>query len=168
MVGQSYSEKSAARGKSLVGFDVGGVSYAADILLVREILNPARVVPLPNTPASIVGVVEHRGEVIPIMDLRLRFGVNTREMADPVRWVVVKSGGRHIALAVDFVTEVFGVSEEQGWNSSMPKLGETTRGISAVYRNASRLVFVIDVDLVVEPIRELDLESIMPLAGEER
>lgn len=159
MVKSSHIPSSDDRSKSLVGFTVGEVHYAADILRVREILNPDKVVPIPNTPPSIVGVVEHRGEVIPIMDLRLRFGIPDGAVRPATKWVVVRSKDRHLALAVDSVTEVFGTNKAGGWNSAMPELGDQNRGIAAVFRKANTLVFVIDVETVVQPAQELDLSG---------
>lgn len=166
----SGTKQPSGRGKSLVGFKVGGVAYAVDILLVREILNPLPVVPLPRTTASVIGVAEHRGEVIAVLDLRLRFGLERHDRTQSTKWIIVHAFGRPIALVADAVTEVFGTNEQQGWNSRMPELGETSRGIRAVYRksveeNATALVFVLDVEQVVEPARHLEVQPEL-LAGE--
>ncbi|HJL32604.1 MAG TPA: chemotaxis protein CheW, partial [Polyangiaceae bacterium LLY-WYZ-15_(1-7)] len=63
------------RSKNLVGFQVGDVRYAVDILRVREIINPLPLVELPHAPPSVLGVADHRGEVVPVLDLRRRFGL---------------------------------------------------------------------------------------------
>ena len=60
--------------KTMVGFVVGDVQYAVPIGQVREISNPLAVVELPRAPASVVGVAYYRGEVVPVVDLRGRFG----------------------------------------------------------------------------------------------
>ena len=72
----SKAQKHDIGGKSLVGFEVAGVAYALDIQRVREILRPLpTLLRLPQLPRHVVGVVDHRGDVIPIIDLRMRFGV---------------------------------------------------------------------------------------------
>lgn len=153
-------KKTQDRGKSLVGFRVGGIDYASDILRVREILNPLPVVSFPHVESSILGVADHRGEVIPVLDVRRRFGLEAAGRTQTTKWVVVSVPGRHIALVVDAVTEVFGTGDAQDWDSRMPDVGETSRGVKAVYRKSGgekrgALVFVLDIDRVVEPVYRL-------------
>jgi len=62
--------------KSLVGFFVGNVHYAVPIGRVREISNPLEMVPLPHAPHAVIGVADYRGEVVPVVDLRMRFGMD--------------------------------------------------------------------------------------------
>ena len=59
--------------KSLVGFVVGDVAYAVPIAQVQEIVAPLGLTELPHAPAAVAGVADHRGQVIPIVDLRARF-----------------------------------------------------------------------------------------------
>ena len=66
--------------KDLVGFLVGDVMYAVRIVVVREILNPLPVVALPRAPGTVRGVADYRGDVVPVIDLRDRFGLNVRVM----------------------------------------------------------------------------------------
>ncbi len=80
------------RMKNLVGFLVGDVRYAVDILKVREIINPLDIVELPQSPSSVVGVADHRGEVVPIVDLRARFGLPSAEPTEAID-VGVFAGG---------------------------------------------------------------------------
>ena len=76
---EGISQRRADRTKNLVGFLVGDVRYAVDILRVREIINPLGVVPLPHAPPVVVGVSDHRGQVVPVIDLRKRFGLPSAE-----------------------------------------------------------------------------------------
>ena len=133
-------------GKNLVGFEVAGVAYALDIGRVREILRPMPMLSLPQVPATVVGVVDHRTDVIPIIDLRQRFGVPSAERDRNQRWIIVSRAEMRVGLAVDRVTEVFGVEESSV--RELPKLrgGEKVRGIKATYSHRDQLVFVLDVD----------------------
>src|SRR5687767_5938994 len=96
------------RTKNLVGFLVGDVRYAVDILRVREIINPLPVVPLPHAPPVVVGVADHRGQVVPVIDLRRRFGLPLIEITRRTKWIIVRAGERASGLVVDAVTDVFG------------------------------------------------------------
>ena len=65
--------------KNLVGFIVGDVHYAVSIHRVREIANPLQLVALPKAPRAVTGVADYRGEVVPVIDLRVRFGLDPAE-----------------------------------------------------------------------------------------
>src|ERR1700688_2183847 len=94
--------------KNLVGFVVGDVEYAVNIARVKEITNPLVVVPLPHPPRAVVGVADFRGEVIPVVDLRLRFGLASAPATRKTKWIVVDVSSRLVALVADAVSEVFG------------------------------------------------------------
>src|SRR5574341_1282547 len=90
----------------LCTFRVGGEDYAVDIMRVREIISPLPVTPVPRAPAFIEGVIRLRAEVIPVVDVRKRFGLPATPPTRKTKYVVVRIGGRRLALVVDEVTEV--------------------------------------------------------------
>src|SRR5690242_7629554 len=94
--------------KNLVGFVVGEVEYAVPIGRVREIANPLPVVELPRAPPGVGGVADYRGDVVPVVDLRVRFGLPNLDTTRKTKWIVIDVGGRFAALVVDYVTDVFG------------------------------------------------------------
>ena len=128
--------------KNLVSFLVGDVRYAVEIQVVREIVNPLPTVPLPHAPREVVGVSDHRGDVLPVVDLRVRFGLAASESTRKTKWIVVRIPDREqsVALVVDAVTEVFGASK--GDQRSVPELGkgQDLRGIAQVYATGDRSV----------------------------
>jgi purine-binding chemotaxis protein CheW len=130
--------------KNLVGFVVGDVEYAVEIKRAKEIANPLPIVPLPHAPPAVVGVADYRGEVVPVVDLRLRFGLATVPATRRTKWIVVDVSGRSVALVVDAVTEVFGTGSAE--LRAAPPLGggEDLRGIAGVGTHGSALIFVLD------------------------
>lgn len=144
----SSSRNRSERTKNLVGFVVGGIRYAVDILRVREIVNPQAIVVLPHAPPVVVGVADHRGEVIPILDLRRRFGLPSEAPTRHTKWLIVRVGKRSAGLVVDAVTEVFGAGEGSEREVPAVGVGDASRGISAVHSHEGSLVFVIDVDRI--------------------
>jgi purine-binding chemotaxis protein CheW len=80
--------------KNLVGFVVGDVEYAVAIAHVKEIANPLPLVALPHAPRSVVGVADFRGEVVAVVDLRMRFGMPAAAVTRKTKWIVVNVGGR--------------------------------------------------------------------------
>lgn len=143
MAGPQRRQRKDAQ-KSLVGFIVGGVRYAVEIAFVREIVLPGELTPLPHTPPEVAGVFDHRGEVVPLVDLRRRFGLPEEAAGRSAKWILVAVGGRTLGLAVDGVTEVFGTDE--AWVRPTPELGGDAerRGIAWVASQDGRLVFVLD------------------------
>jgi purine-binding chemotaxis protein CheW len=165
----------------LVLFSVGSVVYGLPIERVREVVNPQDVIPLPHAPPSIVGVTDHRGEVVPVIDLRTRFGLPPNEEADArkrTKWIMVDVGEgapqqidakgegagassayRPIACVVDLVQNVHLAREPL---RPAPPLGggEDTRGILGVIGRAGvqgegGLVFVLDLArlrALIEPV----------------
>lgn len=132
--------------KSLVGFVIADVSYAVPIAAVREISKPLLVVELPHSPPSAVGVADYRGTVIPVVDMRRRFGLPALEVTRRTKWLVVEIQNQLAALAVDAVTEVFGTAGME--LAPAPPLGggEDLRGIEGVTNHGGRMVFVLDLD----------------------
>jgi purine-binding chemotaxis protein CheW len=90
----------------LCTFRVGGEDYAVDIMRVREIISPLPVTPVPRAPAFIEGVIRLRSEVIPVVDVRKRFGLPPAAATRRTKFIVARIGGRRLALVVDEVTEV--------------------------------------------------------------
>jgi len=151
--------------KSLVGFRVGDVTYAVSIYVVREIIKPLSIVPVPNAPFAVSGVAEYRGQVICVVQLRERFGLEPSPATKRTKWVVVDvapegSPSEHVALVVDDVNEVFGT---YGANLlPPPALGDgDTRGILGVTQRGDGLVFVLDtanIRRLTEPLAERERE----------
>ncbi len=148
--------------KHFVGFLVGDVLYAVRIELVREIVNPLDIVELPRAPSSVKGVADYRGEVVPVVDLRERFGLPELTPTRRNKWIVVDVGhapapapaaqgpaktnvGKFAALAVDSVTEVFGSGGAEVRPAPPLGDGDRVRGIMGVTSHQDRLVFVLDV-----------------------
>jgi purine-binding chemotaxis protein CheW len=131
--------------KTLVGFVVGEVEYAVHIARVKEITNPLGVVPLPHAPRSIAGVADFRGEVIPVVDLRARFGLPAATPTRKTKWIVVDVGTRLVAVIVDAVSEVFGTAGAQLRPPPSFGMGDDLRGIAGVTSHGGGLVFVLDI-----------------------
>lgn len=141
--------------RSLVGFVVGEVAYAVEIAHVREIVAPLPVTVLPHMPPAVVGIADHRGEVVPVIDLRERFGVVARAETKRVKWILVRSGDRTVGLAVDAITDVFGVPSGDLRPPPGLGVGDDVRGISFVTTYHGSFVFVLDVErfeTLIEPM----------------
>jgi purine-binding chemotaxis protein CheW len=131
--------------KSLVGFLVGDVRYAVPIGDVQEIVTPSTLTELPHAPDAVAGVADHRGQVIPILDLRVRFGLSRLREHHRSKWILVRIDGKTMGLAVDRVTDVFGTGGVDVRPPPSLGGGEDQRGILGVTSHDGHLVFVLDV-----------------------
>jgi purine-binding chemotaxis protein CheW len=129
--------------RNLVGFSVGDVRYALPIAAIREIVNPLDVIDLPDAPKEVRGVANYRGEVVPVVELRVRFRLEPLEETRKTKWILIDIGGRLVALVVDTVSGVFGAQTDL---RPPPILGggEDSRGIAGVTMNDDDMVFVLD------------------------
>ncbi|MBN2194332.1 MAG: purine-binding chemotaxis protein CheW [Polyangiaceae bacterium] len=130
--------------KSLVGFTVGEVAYAVSIASVKEIVNPVTLTALPHAPAAIAGVADHRGQVVPVIDLRVRFGLSRLQDNRRSKWILVEVEGQTVGMVVDQVTEVFGTGGTELRPAPAFGEGDDARGITGVTTHEGVLTFVLD------------------------
>lgn len=147
--------------KSLVGFIVEEVHYAVPIAAVREIVNPLELTPLPHSPAAVAGVADHRGEVIPVVDLRTRFGLPPARDQRRSKWILVGVEDRTVGLIVDSVTEVFGTGGAQLKPPPALGGGDDVRGIMGVTSHEDALVFVLDLGRFEGLVAPLDVAGLI-------
>ncbi len=153
------------REKNLVGFTVGDVHYAVEVARVREIIRPLPVVPLPHAPPAIVGVADHRSEVVPVLDVRRRFGLPETARTRRTKWILVMLATRTVGLVVDGVSEVFGVGEADRRPVPTVGTGDAARGFHSVYAHRGELVFVLDVDRIGAAAELLDVGGRSPVGS---
>ncbi|HEX2200350.1 MAG TPA: chemotaxis protein CheW [Burkholderiales bacterium] len=93
-------------GREYLTFSLGGEEYAVNILQVQEIRAYERVTRIANMPAFIKGVMNLRGTVVPVVDLRVRFNVGSAEYGASTIVIVINIGARTIGMVVDGVSDV--------------------------------------------------------------
>jgi len=128
-----------------LSFALGDEQYGIDILRVQEIKGYSGITPIPNTPAHIRGVMNLRGTVIPVVDLRAKFHLETRGYDKFTVIIVVTVGARIIGLVVDAVSDVLDISRTD--IRPAPDLGcrDDTRFISGMVHVGERLVVLLDI-----------------------
>ncbi len=133
----------------LVSFVIGAEEFGVDILKVREINRISEVTRVPNAPEFISGVINLRGKVIPIVDLRTRFGFTKKEADKHTRIVVVEMAGRVVGFIVDAVREVLRISD--GIVEPPPQMvaGIGSEYITAVAKLDDRLLILLDLEQIL-------------------
>lgn len=136
----------------IVTFQVGGQEYAFDILELREIVRPVRVTRIPLAPDHVEGVANLRGEILPIVDLRKKFGIAATQTTDKSRILVIDKAERQTGLIVDAVHNVTRV-EPHEIDDAPPSISTASgRYLSHVSKieNNQRLIMNLDSDKICE------------------
>lgn len=130
-------------------FGLGDETYGANILRVREIIGLQNITRVPDTAAYLKGVINLRGQVIAVMDLRLRFGMPEAAHTDETCIVIIESGGTMTGVIADRVREVVDLT---GANiEPPPEYGSEldNRFIMGMGKTGDRIVIMLDTDAVV-------------------
>jgi purine-binding chemotaxis protein CheW len=106
------NEKTLLSSMQVVCFKIGNEEYGIEILKVQEILKLPKVTKLPKSADYIIGVIDLRGQVIPIIDLSKRFGITDKSESGNLRAIVVDIGGKKVGLAIDSVSHVVKVDSK--------------------------------------------------------
>ena len=99
--------------EQLVVFRLGNEEFCVQILQVQEIILLSPITRVPKTPAFVEGVINLRGEIIPVVDLRKRFGLEVGELGEDARIVVVEVEGNLVGMIVDEVTQTLSIPASQ-------------------------------------------------------
>jgi purine-binding chemotaxis protein CheW len=143
------AEKIAVEEKQLVVFNLGKESYAVEITLVREIIQLQPITRVPGTPPSVEGVINLRGSIIPIVDLRKRFQLIKIERNKDTRIVVVNCKGQDIGVIVDSVAQVLRIPVDSIEAASNVFSGEHLEHLLGIVKLSNRLVILLDMDRVL-------------------
>lgn len=138
-----------------VGFRLDQEDYAIPITTIREIIVMKPVTRIPQVPASIEGLINLRGSVLPIVNLRRLFGLPPREFDDETRTVIVNVGSRTLGYVVDEVTQVIKIAAEQIQAPPVSVAAFAGRHIAGLARLDDRLLIILDVQRLLN-LEELD------------
>lgn len=120
--------------------------FGVSIMSVKEIIRMTNITRLPKTPTFIEGVINLRGEVIPVVNLRKRFDVPADAVTDSTRIVIVEIEGEQVGLIVDSVSEVLRLSLDQIEPPPQSVVGLKTEFIEGVGKVGDRLLVILKID----------------------
>lgn len=133
----------------LVTFRLGGEEFGLDVFQVHEILRYSEPTPVPRAPAFVEGVLDVRGTLIPIVDLRKRFELPRVTYDDDTRIVLVDFQAERLGLVVDAVTEVLRAPETAVQPPPAYFKGLAAEFIRGIVRLEGRLVVLIDLERIL-------------------
>ncbi len=133
----------------LVSFKIGEEEFGVDILKVQEINRVVQITQLPNAPDFIEGVMNLRGRVVPIVNLRKRFGLPAKEYDKNTRIIVVDLNGKTVGFIVDSVSEVLRVSKSVVEPPPDLVSGIDSEYITGIAKLDDRLLILLDLEKIL-------------------
>lgn len=144
-----------------IEFSLGKEDYAIPLLMVREVISVPDTTPIPKSPPHFLGIMNLRGQVISVVDLRKKLKVDTKQDNEEAV-IIVDIGGMNIGVVVDSINKVLAFSSEEV--SEMPEVENqlNTHYIFGVYKKENSLTILLDIAKV------LDLKDLEAINGSKK
>ena len=133
----------------LVVFRLAGETYGVDIHRVREIIRVQQITRVPKTPDFVEGIINLRGGVIPVIDLRKRLNLHTEETTEDARIVVIEQQEQTIGMIVDQVSQVLRIDSATVEPPSPFIVTVDTRYLAGIAKLTDQLIVLLDLDHVL-------------------
>jgi purine-binding chemotaxis protein CheW len=144
----------------LVSFNIGQEEFGLDIQSIQEINRMVDITRVPNSPEFVSGVINLRGKVIPIIDLRKRFGFTSKEYDKNTRIIVVELNGMVVGFIVDAVSEVLRIPKSITEPPPAIVAGIGSEYITAVAKLENRLLILLDLERILKDKEKQELKPI--------
>jgi purine-binding chemotaxis protein CheW len=148
---------SALSDEQLVGLELAGELYGVPIACVQEIIRMQPITVVPNSPAFVEGMTNLRGRVIPVMDLRARFGLEATTTNGHTRIVVAELGEHTVGLIVDGVSEVLRVAADMIEPPSSLVTTADSAYLRGVAKLEDRLILLLNLACILSPQEQTTL-----------
>lgn len=144
----------------LVSFRIGNEEFGVDILNVQEINKMTQITKVPNAPDFVEGVINLRGRIIPVIDLRTRLQLEKKEHDKDTRIIVVEISSKTVGFIVDAVKEVLRVPVSI--TEAPPEIvtGIDSEFIKSVGKLDDRLLILMDLNKIITSVEKRDLEFV--------
>ncbi len=156
------SELAKKQGLQVVVFRLSNEEFAIDIQQLREVLKYVDITRLPQTSHFIEGVINLRGDVIPVIDLRKRFGICEGTIDARTRIIIVEITDQLLGLVVDQVSEVLYFSGDQIQDPPKGIIGDKSRFIRGIGKKDNRLIIILSPDMVISSEEKVELRELLP------
>lgn len=150
----------------LACFRIGAEMYALDIMRIKEIIRPQKLTPVPKAPPFIEGVINLRGAVVPVVDLRKRFDLPHTGQERSTRIMICALTGKIIGLMVDEVAEVRRYTRQEIQPAPQFLRGRGAEFFLGVCRRNDQLMMLLDLERILSSGERIDLETIQQLQSE--
>ncbi len=154
-------KRTSAELSRFIEFSLGSEDYAIPLLMVREVISVPETTPIPKSPSHFLGIMNLRGQVISVVDLRKKLKIEAKQDKEEAV-IIVDIGGMNIGVVVDSINKVLAFSSEEV--SDMPEVENqlNTQYIYGVYKKENSLTVLLDIAKV------LDLKDLEAISGSKR
>lgn len=139
----------AGADRQYLTFFLGGETYGIEILRVQETIALPEITPMPRTPVHVRGVINLRGAIVPVLDLRAKFGGDPTELGAFTVVVVVNAGRRTAGILVDSIADVLSIGSEEIDDTFDECLEIDTDLLKGLARTTEELVLLLDIERLV-------------------
>jgi purine-binding chemotaxis protein CheW len=146
-------------------FKIGNEDFGIDITRVVEILNSQKVHTLPELPDFLSGVITVRGEVVPLLDLRKRFGIQSSETKELI--ILVRYDSEKIGLLVDEIKEILSFTAEEIAAPPAIFKGLQKKYLSGIGKKDDRVIIIINLDYLLSSEEKIMLKDSEELLEED-
>lgn len=153
-------ENDAQKDKYLT-FSCGQEQFSIDISFVTEIVGIQQITDIPDIPEYVKGIINLRGRIIPVIDVRILFGKHQRDYDDRTCIIVIIIGSTSIGLIVDRVHEVMTIPQEQIVPNPYDNIGQGNKFVRSIGKAGSDVKLILDCEkmLDIEKIKSLDIHQ---------
>lgn len=143
-----------------VTFRLSGETYGVNVMQVQEVLRYTEIAPVPGAPEYVLGIINLRGNVVTVIDTRNRFGLDSGEVTDNTRVVIIETDGHVIGIMVDSVAEV--VYLRQSEVETAPNVGndESAKFIQGVCHKNDELLILIELNKLLSDTEWAELDEV--------
>jgi purine-binding chemotaxis protein CheW len=135
-----------------LGFSLGEEDYGIPLLKVREVIGVPEITVVPQSPKHFLGIMNLRGQVISIIDLRVKLNVPPKKAAETAV-VICDIGGAHLGIVVDSVNQVYSPGADEISDKPEIQNSKANQFVTGVYRHEKKLVLLLDIT------KTLDMED---------
>ncbi|MCS6983631.1 MAG: chemotaxis protein CheW [Leptospiraceae bacterium] len=156
---QDKKNENTSQTIQLVVFSVGREQYGVEIEKVQEVIRMGTIKKLPRSPNFVLGVMNLRGNIIPIIGLREKFGMESRDYNEFTRIIVVNNNGKLAGMVVDEVNRVIQVSVENIEQNPEMVSHETKTLVKGIARYGEEVIILVELDYLVYSVEEVHSET---------
>ncbi|MDR0454199.1 MAG: chemotaxis protein CheW [Deferribacteraceae bacterium] len=144
--------------KQFVGFMMGSEHYGVDIMAVEEIIRPMDITPVPRAPSFVKGIINLRGRIIPVVDLRDRLRIPIVDTGEHMRIVVMRIENRQLGFIVDRVEEVMYIPVDHIEAAPGVSLNERNY-VEGVARTKKGMIILLDILKIFTPDEHIQMST---------
>ena len=144
----------------IVGINIDDKEYAVDIKRIMEIIHYKDAASLPNSPDFIQGVIDLRGTVIPVLDLKKRLALRSQPTKPPRHMLILRLKDKAVGMVVDQVNQVYRIDKNMIQAPQKILKSADTKFLKGIYRSEEGLVFILSVDTLLSVDEQAQLEEI--------